>query len=96
MGIDAFMSIENLMGFSGASTATSIVVTMLENLFGKYIPSQLLSLIVALVIMLCVCFFTGNAGGEEYFVAVINAFLVAAASNGIYDATSRALGGIKK
>lgn len=93
MELNTFVDLSTLMGLSGASAVTATIVAVIEKIFGKKLSSQLLSLIVAVAITAGTCVFAGDSTAESYFLAVINSFLVAAASNGIYDAAVKFGGG---
>ncbi len=75
----------------GATAATAVVVQFLKGWLDKRLklPTQLLSYIIALAIMLAAAFFTGTATVSNAGIIVINAVVVSLASNGAFSALNR-------
>ena len=78
-----------LITFAGASAATSIVTQFLKEPLRK-IPTQFLSYIVALIVLLLATAATGSATyWGDWALIPFNAILVSMASNGTFAAVSR-------
>ena len=79
------------MTYSGATLATTLVTQFIKEigLLAK-LPTRLVSYFTALLIMLASTLATRGAVWEELAMAVINAVVVALASNGAFDAVNAA------
>lgn len=90
--MNEFFSWQYLATFAGCTLATSIVTQFVKGLFQK-LPTQLLSYIIALIILYAATYFTGALTGAAAAIIPLNAVLVALSSNGVYSAVFRALKG---
>jgi len=82
--------------YAGTVVFTSIVTQMLKNIgFLKNIRTRLLSYAIALIILICATIFADTTSVESIALCFINAFVVAFAANGGYDAIS-SIAGMKK
>lgn len=75
---------------AGATAATTIVVQFLKSWLDNIIklPTQLVSYIVALVVMLAATGFTGALSASGVGLIIINAIVVSLASNGAFEAVT--------
>lgn len=82
-----FFTLEMLITFAGCGLATGVFTQMFKkaNLFVK-IPSQVVSYIVALVILIFASLALGEFSWSGLVLTFFNAGVVALASNGGYDA----------
>ena len=72
--------------YAGAVSITAIITQFLKKLPGiKKLDTQLLSYIVALVILEASTIFSGGFHWEVAALCLVNAIVVALASNGTYD-----------
>lgn len=75
-----------LATYAGASIATTIITQYVKGLLEK-IPTQIVSYIIALAVLLLATAATGGAGDwTGWAIVPLNAILVSLASNGTYDA----------
>jgi uncharacterized membrane protein len=90
--MNEFFSWAMLATFAGASIATAIITQVLKTLLSK-IPTQLVSYVIALVVLLLATAATRAAEDwTGWAIVPLNAILVSLASNGTYDAITRATG----
>lgn len=90
--MNEFFSWQYLATFAGCTLATSIVTQFVKGFFQK-LPTQLLSYIIALLILYAATYFTGALTGAAAAIIPLNAVLVALSSNGVYSAVTRVLKG---
>ena len=87
--MDGFFTWSMLATYAGATMATGLLTQLFKGIFAN-MATQLLSYIVALVVLLASTFFTGALTFESGALCLINAAVVSLASNGAYDAIKRA------
>jgi hypothetical protein len=91
--MDGFFTWQTLMTYSGATLATALITQFIkETGLLKRLPMRLVSYFAALLIMLASTLALRGAAWEELAMAVINAVVVALASNGAFDAVNAAAG----
>ncbi len=86
--MDGFFTWTMLATYAGATAATGVLTQWLKGVFAT-IPTQIVSYVIALVVLLAATFFTGALNWESGALVVINAVVVSLASNGGYDAVRR-------
>lgn len=80
-----------LLTYAGAALATSLVTQFVKSIGGiSKIHTQIVSYVVALIVLLAATFFTCGMTIESAALCVLNAVVVAFASNGAYDALAGA------
>lgn len=80
--------------FAGATAAVAILTELTKNIpYIKKLPTQIWSYILSLVVMFFAQVFTGGFDVSKIVLVIINAAMVALASNGGYEALKRILGG---
>jgi hypothetical protein len=84
--MNELMNWTNLGTLAGATAAVLIVVQYLKPLLPKTLPTRLLALLVALIILEATTAITGG-GVEAYGLGVLNAVLVASSAMGAYQVT---------
>ena len=91
--MNEFFTWEFLGTFAGATLATAILTQFFKGVFDR-LPTQILSYILALVVMFCATAATLGFASDWTVWAMIplNAVLVSLASNGAYDAVVRVTG----
>ena len=89
--MDQFFSWEMLATLAGAAAATGLLTQFLKGLFSK-LPTQWLSYIIALVILLVATAATGGIGADWTVWAIVplNAVIVSLSANGAFSAVQRA------
>lgn len=91
-----FLTWETLATIGGAS----VIVTCLTQLLKRklcLIPTQIVSYIFALIIMILASFITGLiASWQDFLLTALNALVVSLAANGEYGAVKRFVGENKK
>lgn len=90
--MNEFFSWGMLATFAGATTATALLTQFLKGIFSK-LPTQLLSYLIAVVILIPATIFTTGADWSSLLLIPLNAAIVSLASNGAYDAILRAKDG---
>ena len=87
--MNEFFTWTMLLTYSGAAVATALVTQFIKNVgvLAK-VPAQIISYVVALVVLLAATFFTGAMTLEAAGLCVLNAIVVSFASNGAYDAAA--------
>ncbi|MCH5278579.1 MAG: hypothetical protein J1E60_02190 [Christensenellaceae bacterium] len=84
-----FFTWNALLTCSGATLATTMLTQFLKELgFIKKIPTRIFSYVVAVVLMLLAMLFEDAFSLENVAIALINATVVALASNGAFDAVN--------
>ncbi len=86
--MEEFVTWEFLATFAGAGFATALITQALKKWISK-LPTQLLSYIVAVVILLLANFFTIGLTASSAILLLINALGVSLASNGGYQAVAK-------
>jgi ABC-type polysaccharide/polyol phosphate export permease len=89
-----FFTIATLATFAGAALATAIVTQFIKKALAK-IPTQIVSYIIALAILLIVTAALGAEDWTDWVLAPLNAVLVSIAANGGYAGVERCLYGKK-
>ncbi len=80
--------------YAGAVSITAIITQFLKRLsFMKKVDSQLLSYVIALIILEASTIFMRGFSWDVAAIGLVNAFVVALASNGVYDVMAN---GVKK
>lgn len=88
--MDQFFSWEMLATLAGAAAATGIVTQLLKDALKK-MPTQLLSYIIALVILAAATAATGAAADwTGWAILPLNAVIVSLSANGAFSAVQRA------
>ena len=84
-----FFSWTMLATYSGAVLATGLITQFIKNFNGiSKLPTQLLSYLVAFVVLILATWFTDTLTVESAAMCILNAVVVAFASNGAYEAVS--------
>lgn len=80
--------------FAGSLAAVLVVTELIKDIaWLKKIPTQIVSWILALAVILLAQGFTGGLTAQSGVIAVFNAAMVSLAANGGYEALKRILGG---
>ena len=86
-----FFSWTTLATFAGCVAGTGVIVQFLKNItFVSKLNSQLVSYVVALVLLYASYFFTGQLNASIACIIPFNAIAICMASNGVYDAVKTA------
>ena len=95
--MDQYFTWEMLATLVGAAAATGILTQFLKGLFSK-LPTQWLSYIIALVILLAATAATGGIGADWTVWAIVplNAVIVSLSANGGWSAVKRVAEGKAK
>ena len=84
-----FFSWTMLATYSGAVLATGLITQFIKNFNGiSKLPTQLLSYLVAFVVLILATWFTDALTVESAVMCILNSVVVAFASNGAYEAVS--------
>lgn len=83
--MDTYFSWEFIGTLAGCTAATALITEFLKAIFDK-LPTQLLSYIVAVILMVGATVFTSGFSLQSLFIIPINAIIVSLASNGSFDA----------
>ena len=84
-----FFSWAMLATYSGAVLATGLITQFIKNFNGiSKLPTQLLSYLVAFIVLILATWFTDALTVESAVMCILNAVVVAFASNGAYEAVS--------
>ena len=79
-----------LGSYAGAIMAVSVITEIIKDIPGiKKIPTQLMSYVLAFIVLICAMFFSGNFSVQGAALAVFNAALVSLGANGGYEAIQR-------
>lgn len=88
--MNEFFTWTMLMTYSGAALATALVTQFIKNIGAlSEVRTQIVSYVVALVVLVGGTFFTGALTWESAALCILNAIVVSFASNGAYDAVSK-------
>lgn len=80
--------------FAGALAAVALITQMIKNLPGiKHVPTQLMSWILAVVVLLLAQLFGGTLDAQNAVLCLFNGAMVSLAANGGYAALKRVMGG---
>lgn len=91
--MDQFFTWETLATLAGCAAATGIVTQLLKDALKK-IPTQLLSYLIALLILAAATAATGSASDwPGWAILPLNAVIVSLSANGAFDAVKRATDG---
>ena len=90
-----FVTWEILGTYANTAAMTALVVQFLKPLIDKYlkIPTQIISYVVALILLLAIQFFTVGLNGSAIALTFLNAFIISTSSNGLYDGVQRIMKG---
>ena len=91
--MDSFVTWETLLTFGGCVAGTILVTEFIKKLFGERVPAQLVSFMIAGVILFVGHLATGTFVWKEALLYLINAAAVSLSANGGFDAIKKALGG---
>lgn len=83
--MDTYFSWEIIGTLAGCTVATTLITEFLKAVFDR-LPTQILSYIVAIVLMIGATVFTADFSLQSLFIIPINAIIVSLASNGSFDA----------
>ena len=88
-----FFTLEMLLTFAGSVLAVGVITEMFKKIgwFLK-IPNQLISYIIALIVLIGGNLALGTFSFSNLFLMVINAVVVSLASNGGYDLATKIIG----
>ena len=82
--------------YAGAVAAVGVITQLLKGVPGIVkIPTQIVSYVIALIVMLCATGFTVGLTAEGAVLTVFNAAVVSLAANGVYTAAVKMTGGDK-
>lgn len=82
---------------AGATAFTMLVTQFIKGIgFIDRIPTRIVSYVVALVTLVAAFGFTGVTGVSNYALCVVNALIVALASNGGYDVLNQGISSSNK
>lgn len=85
-----FFTLEMLATFAGATMAVGVITEMFKKIgFLLQVPSQLISYIIAILVMFVGNLAIGTLNWSTAFLSLINAAVVSLASNGGYDLVKR-------
>lgn len=91
--MDQFFTWETLATLAGCAAATGIVTQLLKDALKK-IPTQLLSYLIALLILAAATAATGSASDwTGWAILPLNAVIVSLSANGAFDAVKRVTDG---
>lgn len=80
--------------FAGALAAVALITQMIKNLPGiKRIPTQLMSWLLAVVVLILAHAFGGTLDAQNAVLSLFNGAMVSLAANGGYAALKRVMGG---
>lgn len=91
--MDSFVTWESLLSYGGCVAGTILVTEFIKKLFGEKVPAQLVSFLIAAVILFVGHLATGTFVWKEALLYLINAAAVSLSANGGFDAIKNALGG---
>ena len=83
--------------YAGAIMAVSVITEIIKDIPGiKKIPTQLMSYVLAFIVLICAMFFSGGFTVQSAALALFNAALVSLGANGGYEAIQRVKAATKK
>lgn len=83
--------------YTGAVMAVGLITEIIKDIPGiKKIPTQLMSYVLAFIVLICAMFFSGGFTAQGAALAVFNAALVSLGANGGYEAIQRVKEATKK
>lgn len=92
-----FLTWDYLLTFGGCVAGTALLTQFLKKTpVLEKLGAQLVSYIIALVILIIAQVATGTIGWQLVALDIFNAAVVSFASNGVYDATSTIVAAVKK
>ncbi len=84
-----FFTWESLLTCTGATLVTTLITQFFKDMpIVKRLPTRVFSYIIAVAVMLTAMAFEGNFSFRNAVIALINAVVVALASNGAFDAVT--------
>ena len=85
-----FVSWQGLGTYAGALTMVIVITELVKNIgFLKKIPTQAVSYVIAVAVLLLAYFFTGELSMEKGVLTMFNGAIVALAANGGFVALKR-------
>ena len=88
-----FMTWEALATFAGALAMVTAITQLIKNIgFIAKIPTQIVSYVLALLVLLPAYFFTDQLTASNAVLILFNAVLVSLGANGGFDAVKKLLG----
>lgn len=83
--------------YAGAIMAVSVITEIIKDIPGvKKVPTQLMSYVLAFIVLICAMFFSGGFTAQNAVLALFNAALVSLGANGGYEAIQRVKAATKK
>ena len=80
--------------YAGAVAAVGVITQLVKGVPGIVkIPTQIVSYVIALVVMMCAAAFTTGLTASAAVLTVFNAAVVSLAANGVYSAAVKMTGG---
>ena len=92
--MDSFVTWESLLSYGGCVAGTILVTEFIKKLFGEKVPAQLVSFLIAAVILFVGHAATGTFVWKEALLYLINAAAVSLSANGGFDAVKKIVGKI--
>ena len=92
--MDSFVTWESLLSYGGCVAGTILVTEFIKKLFGEKVPAQLVSFLIAAVILFVGHLATGTFVWKEALLYLINAAAVSLSANGGFDAVKKIVGKI--
>ena len=92
--MDSFVTWESLLTFGGCVAGTILVTEFIKKLFGEKVPAQLVSFLIAAMILFVGHLATGTFVWKEALLYLINAAAVSLSANGGFDAVKKIVGKI--
>ena len=92
--MDSFVTWDSLLTFGGCVAGTILVTEFIKKLFGEKVPAQLVSFLIAAVILFVGHLATGTFVWREALLYLINAAAVSLSANGGFDAVKKIVGKI--
>lgn len=79
--------------YAGAVAAVGVITQLIKGVPGIVkIPTQIVSYVIALVVMLCAAGFTAGLTAQSIVLTVFNAAVVSLAANGVHTAAVKLTG----
>ena len=83
--------------YAGAVAAVGVITQLIKGVPGVVkIPTQIVSYVIALIVMLCAAGFTAGLTAGSVVLTVFNAAVVSLAANGVHTAAVKMAGGAKQ